>query len=408
MSEDTSRLPAKLLKVVLIEEDTNAIHARHSDGNYFWFTLSGGPLPAVGDVIYLTANDWRQAPRQLWPDLRNSFAIVRHVTDDGRVLVDDALGVREVGNPDGLALVENNTVELSDDKIVQIISETAIRPRDSEHEAVDIDKKFRIAPSSDGPRFADFGGYPEVVSRARQLIDTQILCRAELEEIGARPVKGVLFTGPPGTGKTHLARIIAHESGAAFFLVSGPTIVSKWVGDSEDTLRRIFEAATCNSNERAIIFFDEIDSIAERRGGDTHEASRRLVAQLLTLMDGFDKKGSNTVVIAATNRADALDPALTRPGRFDWEIEFGMPSLEDRHHILQVGAQRVKTLGEMPLEDLAFLTEGWSAAALSSIWVEAGLLAVTERRSAITPEDAAQAFERTAGRLRRIQEGSYL
>lgn len=408
MVESTPILPAKLLKVVCVEEDQNAIHARHSDGNYFWFTLNSGPLPEVGDVIYLTASRWDPAPPQLWPDLRNSFAIVRHVTDGGRVLVDDTLGIREVANPDGLTLVENNTVELSDDKIIRIISETAIRPRDFGNEAVDINKEFRIDTSGDGPKFDDFGGYPDVVARARQLIDTQMLRRAELKEIGAQPVKGVLFTGPPGTGKTHLARIIAQESGAVFFLVSGPTIVSKWVGDSEETLRRIFEEATKNSNERAIIFFDEIDSIAERRGGDTHEASRRLVAQLLTLMDGFDKKSTNTVVIAATNRADALDPALMRPGRFDWEIEFGMPTLDDRYHILRVGARRVKTRGEMPFEDLAFLTEGWSAAALSSIWVEAGLLAAAERRNAITPEDAVQAFERTASRPRRNSEGSRL
>lgn len=399
--DETPILPAKLLKVVLADEDNNAIHARQSDGNYFWFTLSDGPLPAIGDVIYLFANRWDPAPPQLWPNPRNSFAIVRHVTDDGRVLVDDSLGIREVANPNVLALVENNTVELADDEVIGLISETAIRPRDFGHEAIDINKEYQIDTSGDGPTFEDFGGYPEVVVRARQLIDTQMLRRTELEEIGARPIKGVLFTGPPGTGKTHLARIIAHESGANFFLISGPTIVSKWVGDSEETLRRIFEAATADVSERAIIFFDEIDSIAERRGGDSHEASRRLVAQLLTLMDGFDKRGSNAVVIAATNRADVLDPALTRPGRFDWEIEFGMPALDDRYHILRVGAGRVKTHGDMPFEDLAYLTEGWSAAALSSIWVEASLLAAAERRSSITPEDAAQAYERAASRLLR-------
>ncbi|MBK2942544.1 ATP-binding protein, partial [Klebsiella pneumoniae] len=168
------------------------------------------------------------------------------------------------------------------------------------------------------------------------LIDTQMLRQDELRAIGARPVKGVLFTGPPGTGKTHLARIIAQESGADFYLVSGPTVVSKWVGDSEETLRRIFEAAAASSGGRAIVFFDEIDSSAERRAGDTHEASRRLVAQLLTLMDGFGRDGANVVVIAATTRADALDPALTRPGRFDWELEFGMPTLHDRYCILKV------------------------------------------------------------------------
>uniref|UniRef100_A0A183CN44 AAA domain-containing protein n=1 Tax=Globodera pallida TaxID=36090 RepID=A0A183CN44_GLOPA len=146
-----------------------------------------------------------------------------------------------------------------------------------------------------------------------ELIETQLERHAELEAIGARPVKGILFTGPPGTGKTHLAKIIANQSGANFYDISGPAIVSKWVGDTEGLLRKIFDHASSNDSGKSIIFFDEIDSIAESRTGDSHEASRRLVAQFLTLMDGFDTKNNATVVIAATNRADALDPALTRP-----------------------------------------------------------------------------------------------
>ena len=246
--------------------------------------------------------------------------------------------------------------------------------------------------------FEDFGGYPEVIARARELIETQLDRRASLEKIGARPVKGVLFTGPPGTGKTHLARIIAKVSQADFFLVSGPTVVSKWVGDSEDTLRKIFEAAT--DCERAIVFFDEIDSIAERRTGDSHEASKRLVAQLLTLLDGFDGRGKNIVVIAATNRVESLDPALTRPGRFDWEIEFTDPTLADRLAILHVGARRLATRGELPFVDVAVLTEGWSAAELTAIWAEAALVAVADGRETICGDDMAQAYERVAARPR--------
>ncbi|MDJ0355667.1 ATP-binding protein [Paenarthrobacter sp. PH39-S1] len=211
----------------------------------------------------------------------------------------------------------------------------------------------------------------------------------------------MLFTGAPGTGKTHLARIIAQESKADFYLISGPSIVSKFVGDTENTLRRIFDAATNATSGRAIIFFDEIDSIAEKRTGESHEASKRLVAQLLTLMDGFDDKGKSVVVIAATNRVDALDPALTRPGRFDWEIEFGLPTIADRYEILKVRARQLTTSGELPLEDVAALSEGWSAADLTSIWTEAALLAAGDSRGVIVAEDVAQAFERVALRPRR-------
>ena len=146
--------------------------------------------------------------------------------------------------------------------------------------------------------------------------------------------------------------------------------------------------------------------IRDRRGGDSHEASRRLVAQLLTLMDGFDDEGKSVIVIAATNRVDALDPALTRPGRFDWEIEFGMPTLQDRFEILKVRANHLTTRGELPLEDLAALTEGWSAADLTAIWAEAALVAAGDGRAAISAEDLAAALERVASKPRRsnVQE----
>jgi len=149
------------------------------------------------------------------------------------------------------------------------------------------------------------------------------------------------------------------------------------------------------------VFFDEIDSIAERRTGDSHEASKRVVAQLLTLMDGFDDKGKSVVVIAATNRVESLDPALTRPGRFDWEIEFGSPNVIDRYEILRVGARRLRTADNLPFEDVAAMTSGWSAADLSAIWVEAALLAAGDARGEISSEDMVQGFERILIRPRR-------
>uniref|UniRef100_A0A183CR73 AAA domain-containing protein n=1 Tax=Globodera pallida TaxID=36090 RepID=A0A183CR73_GLOPA len=251
----------------------------------------------------------------------------------------------------------------------------------------------------------DFGGYPSVVSRAKELIETQLERHAELEAIGARPVKGILFTGPPGTGKTHLAKIIANQSGANFYDISGPAIVSKWVGDTEGLLRKIFDHASSNDSGKSIIFFDEIDSIAESRTGDSHEASRRLVAQFLTLMDGFDTKNNATVVIAATNRADALDPALTRPGRFDWEIEFGLPTVLDRLEILKIGPRRIRCSDDLPLIDIAIRSHDWSAARLTSIWTEAALIAASDKRAKIAGEDLAQAYERVAHRPERKIEG---
>ena len=259
---------------------------------------------------------------------------------------------------------------------------------------------YRVKNSNSAPIFANFGGYKSVIARAKELIETQLGQQKQLKTIGARPVKGVIFTGPPGTGKTLLAQIIANEAGAAFYIVSGPTIVSKWMGDSESILRRIFDDAS--KLPKAIIFFDEIDSIAEHRQGDTHEASKRLVAQLLTLLDGFDRSGGNIVVIAATNRIQDVDEALLRPGRFDWEIEFGMPSFSDRLDILNVHMQKLKISGDIPLEEVAKQTEGWSPAKLSSLWTEAALVAAGDGRATICDEDLTEALERVRLRPNRL------
>lgn len=395
-----------LVKVVGVDPLGQTVHFRLQDGRTGRASgLSNLDLLSRGDVVILTDAGWESAPAGAWPEA-NSIAVVRRVLDDGTVLLDASLGIRATHNDRGLPVAENNTVEYNDvDGILRVLSETPIRSRDLGMDPADIEKEYRISSSEDGPTFSDFGGYPNVIERARELIETQLERRAKLDEIGARPVKGILFTGPPGTGKTHLARIIAHESKADFYLISGPSIISKWVGDTEETLRRIFDAATDSASGRAIVFFDEIDSIAESRSSDSHEASKRLVAQLLTLLDGFDDKGKSVVVIAATNRAETLDPALTRPGRFDWEIEFGLPNLIDRLQILRVRARGLKTSNDLPLEDIAVLSEGWSAADLTAIWTEAALVAAGDSRGAIAAEDLAQAYERVANRPRRRPVG---
>lgn len=188
-----------------------------------------------------------------------------------------------------------------------------------------------------------------------------------------------------------LARIIANNTNSAFYEIKGPEIVSKWYGQSEEILRKIFHDA--QNQDQAIIFFDEIDSIAGQRDAESHEASRRIVAQLLTLMDGFSSN-NNIVVIATSNRPQDIDVALRRPGRFDWEIKFPLPKYDDRVLILQTISRHMKISREMPHELIAKKTNGWSAADLKAIWVEAALLAVEEARDNIIVEDYIGGFER--------------
>lgn len=397
------RLIGQLFKVLRVDADDATIHFQTQNGNVGRVSgLQNTQNVEVGDVLLVGQNDWEFAPHDLWHQA-NQITTVRRVLDDGSVLVDSGVGFQRVTNPTALELAAGNMVELNDAQgVLSVVSERPIRSGIFGNENENVEAEYLVDKADEGPTFQDFGGYPEVIARAEELIETQLERREQLDAIGARPVKGILFTGPPGTGKTHLARIIARESKAEFYLISGPSIVSKFVGDTEDTLRRIFDAAANARSGRAIIFFDEIDSIAEKRTGESHEASKRLVAQLLTLMDGFDDKGKSVVVIAATNRADALDPALTRPGRFDWEIEFGLPTVADRYEILKVRASQLRTSGELPLEDIAALSEGWSAADLTSIWTEAALLAAGDSREVLAAEDVAQAFERVALRPRRV------
>jgi len=258
-------------------------------------------------------------------------------------------------------------------------------------------QKFKTTADSN-LSFDDFGGLHDVVTRARELIEVPLLRKDELIKIGARAIKGVLFTGPPGTGKTMLARIIASSSDAQFYEISGPEIFSKWYGQSEEVLRKLFEDAA--KQERAIVFFDEIDSVAGQRDDESHEASRRVVAQLLTLMDGFTPN-DNVIVIAATNRPQDIDVALRRPGRFDWEVHFPSPDRFDREDILRKTSRNKAIEGPLPYAFIAHNTEGWSAAELAAIWSEAALLAVKDGRAVIIDEDCIGGFERVSAQRQR-------
>ena len=218
--------------------------------------------------------------------------------------------------------------------------------------------------------YEDIGGLKEEVEKVREMIEIPLKRPELFDRLGIQPPKGVLLYGPPGTGKTLLAKAVASESQASFHLINGPEIMSKFVGDAEKRIRAIFDEA--EKNAPAIIFIDEIDAIAPKREESYGEVERRVVAQLLTLMDGMKGRGK-VIVIAATNRQDALDPALRRGGRFDREIEIGVPNYEGRLQVLKIHTRNMPLSRDVKLEDLARVTHGFVGADLEALCKEAAM-----------------------------------
>jgi len=220
--------------------------------------------------------------------------------------------------------------------------------------------------------YEDIGGLGNVVPKIREMIEVPMRHPEVFERLGVDPPKGVLLHGPPGTGKTLLAKAVANESGANFISLAGPEIMSKWYGQSEENLRKIFEDA--EKNAPSIIFIDEVDAIAPKREQVQGEVERRVVSTLLTQMDGLKARG-RVIVIAATNRPNSLDPALRRPGRFDREIEIPIPDKQGRKEILQIHTRN------MPLENVdvnkfSEITHGYVGADLSALAKEAAMHAL--------------------------------
>ena len=202
------------------------------------------------------------------------------------------------------------------------------------------------------------------VARVREMIELPLRHPELFKRLGVEAPKGVLLHGPPGTGKTLLAKAIANETNANFYTIGGPEIMSKYYGESEEKLRNVFQQA--EKNAPSIIFIDEIDSIAPKREEVSGEVERRIVAQLLSLMDGMSSRGK-VVVIGATNRVNAIDPALRRPGRFDREIEIGVPDRDGRLEVLQIHTRGMPLDKDVNLEKLADISHGFVGADLQAL-----------------------------------------
>ncbi len=221
--------------------------------------------------------------------------------------------------------------------------------------------------------YEDLGGLKDAISKIREMVELPLKHPELFERLGIEPPKGVLLHGPPGCGKTLLAKAVANETDSNFYLINGPEIMSKYYGESEKQLREIFEKA--EKNAPSIIFIDEIDSIAPKRESIGGEVERRVVSQLLTLMDGLKGRGQ-VIVIAATNRPNDIDPALRRPGRFDREIAIGVPNKEGRKEILMIHTRGMPLSNDVNLDELAEATKGFTGADIEVLCKEAALKAM--------------------------------
>ncbi|MFB6310267.1 MAG: CDC48 family AAA ATPase [Salinirussus sp.] len=243
----------------------------------------------------------------------------------------------------------------------------------------DTDVELREEPISGfektggGITYEDIGGLQNEIQRVREMVELPMKHPRIFKKLGIEPPQGVLLHGPPGTGKTLLAKAVANETAASFFSIAGPEIISKYYGESEQQLREIFDDAS--EEAPSIIFIDELDSIAPKREDVTGEVERRVVAQLLTMMDGLESRGQ-VIVIAATNRVDSVDPALRRPGRFDREIEIGVPDETGREEILQIHTRGMPLSDDVTLSRLAEETHGFVGADIESLTKEAAMKAL--------------------------------
>jgi len=274
----------------------------------------------------------------------------------------------------GMRTVDFKVVEVDPSPYCIVASDTVIHtegdPIDREAEEQDLN----------AVGYDDLGGCRKQLAQIRELVELPLRHPQLFKAIGIKPPRGILMFGPPGTGKTLMARAVANETGAFFFLINGPEIMSKMAGESESNLRKAFEEAEKNSP--SIIFIDEIDSIAPKRDKTNGEVERRVVSQLLTLMDGI-KARANVVVMAATNRPNSIDPALRRFGRFDREVDIGIPDPTGRLEILRIHTKNMKLADDVDLEQIAADTHGYVGADMASLCSEAAMQQIREKMDLI-------------------------
>ena len=361
-----------------------------------------------GDVVQITGK--RKTNALCWPGYESDYGkgIVRidgYLRNNAGVSIDDKVTIRKidakvaerltlapteplriVGGEEYLSqLLEGRVLSRGDFVPINIMGRTVnlvVTNTSPSAEAVIVTEGTEVVvgeqvkePIRAIPRisYEDIGGLRPVVQKVREMIELPLRHPELFERLGVEAPKGVLLHGPPGTGKTLLARAVASETNANFLSIGGPEIMSKYYGESEERLREVFKEA--QENAPSIVFIDEIDSIAPKREEVTGEVEKRVTSQLLSLMDGLQSRGK-VVVIGATNRPNAIDPALRRPGRFDREIEIGVPDRDGRLEVLQIHTRGMPLAEDVDLKKLADVTHGFVGADLEALAKEAAIRAL--------------------------------
>lgn len=379
--EEPEITEGQLLRVLTNVDGAVLVEAR--DGRTALVSGTSFSDLAAGDVFLFGNGQVENLPSESWPAGDRTGTVVW--AGDADIVVKSAGSTHAFRQRAQNPFEKGQTVRLSPDgQPIEVIADEPIDDL-SIFGDDDFDPKSLVVRNEDNTTsLKDFGGNASLVRRALDLATVALSPDDPLRSMGVNPIKGMLFSGPSGTGKTFLARALAAELDASFYNVGGPAIVDKFVGQTERRLREIFEHA--NSNGPAILFFDEIDSLYTQRGESNHESTNRLVGQFLSLLDGFVAY-DRVLIIATTNLPGALDDALLRPGRLGQKLVFSLPSEQDRIRILETSSRNVKFMTEPDWPLLARLTDGWTAADLAAVWTEAGLAATLDRRTTIAWED---------------------
>lgn len=282
-----------------------------------------------------------------------------------RSIFEDMFDMNEFLDNFGLSETKLTVVSTKPKGNVIITDQTQLEVKQKAQKGVE-----EAAPRVPDVTYEDIGGLDDEIQKVREMIELPLKHPEVFKQLGIDAPSGVLLQGPPGTGKTLMAKAVANEADAYFKSINGPEIMSKFYGESEKKLREIFDEA--RENSPAIIFIDEIDSLAPKRGDGQGEVERRVVSQLLSLMDGLEAR-ENVIVIAATNRPDDIDEALRRPGRFDRELEIGVPDRDDRKEIFQIHTRNMPMTDEVDLDELSDVTHGYVGADIEAICKEAAM-----------------------------------
>jgi proteasome regulatory subunit len=310
-------------------------------------------------------------------ELTDEGVVVKQHGNNQEVLTEVSPSLRD-------RLEAGDRVAINDSFAVQSILDAET---DARAQAMEVDE-------DPGVTYADIGGLDEQMREVREAVEAPLLDAEQFREVGVEPPSGVLLHGPPGTGKTMLAKAVAHETDATFIKMAGSELVQKFIGEGSRLVRDLFELAS--EREPAVVFIDEIDAIASKRtesktSGDAEV--QRTMMQLLSEMDGFEDRGQISI-IAATNRFDMLDRAILRPGRFDRLIEVPEPDDEGREQIFQIHTRAMNVADDVDYERLAELTDGTSGADIKAVCTEAGMFAIRDDRTDVRMSDFREAYDK--------------